>query len=82
MAGEDFAFYLQERPGCFYRLGTGNEAAGIVHGLHTSRFTVDEEALRTGAGFLAYLAWHHNATAAADEPEPAGGRGRNAGASA
>ena len=56
-AAEDFAFYLQERPGAFYRLGTGNEAAGITHGLHTSRFTIDEEALRTGVGFMAYAAW-------------------------
>ena len=55
-ASEDFAYYLQHVPGAFYRLGTGNAAAGIDHPLHTSRFTIDEEALRVGAGFLAYLA--------------------------
>ena len=55
-ASEDFAFYLRETPGSFYRLGTRNEAAGITYGLHTPRFTIDEEALRVGPGFMAYLA--------------------------
>ena len=53
-AGEDFAYFLQERPGTFYQLGAGTD-----HGLHTSQFAVDEEALRTGAGFMAYLAWRY-----------------------
>jgi hippurate hydrolase len=56
-ASEDFAYYLREVPGTFYRLGTGNESKGITHGLHTPRFTIDEEALRLGPGFMAYLAW-------------------------
>lgn len=55
-AAEDFAFYARERPACFYILGVGNEAAGILHGLHTPRFTIDEEALRTGAATMAHLA--------------------------
>ena len=56
-AGEDFAYFLQELPGTFYQLGVSSE-----HGLHTSRFDPDEEALRTGAGFLAYLAWRYGRT--------------------
>ncbi len=56
-ASEDFAYFLQLRPGTFYRLGTGNSDKGIVHGLHTPRFTIDEDALRLGSGFMAYLAW-------------------------
>lgn len=55
-ASEDFAYYLQEVPGCFYRLGTGNAAKGITSGVHTPTFDVDEDALRIGAGFMAYLA--------------------------
>lgn len=55
-ASEDFAWYLREIPGSFYRVGTGNVAKGIVHGLHTPRFTIDEEALRISPGFMAYLA--------------------------
>ncbi|MDX1548326.1 MAG: M20 family metallopeptidase [Rhodothermales bacterium] len=62
-ASEDFAYYLKDVPGAFYLLGVGNEAEGIVHGLHTPRFTVDEEALRTGPGFMAYLALRHGARA-------------------
>lgn len=53
-AGEDFAYILQECPGTFYQLGVGSE-----HGLHTAQFNPDEEALRTGAGFMAYLAWRY-----------------------
>jgi len=60
-AGEDFAYYLREMPGCFYLLGTGNTEQGIVHGLHTPRFTIDEEALRLGPGFQAYLAFRQGA---------------------
>jgi hippurate hydrolase len=55
-ASEDFAFYTDRVPGAFSVLGVGNERAGITHGLHTPQFTVDEEALRTGTGFLAALA--------------------------
>lgn len=51
-AGEDFAYFLRERPGAFYQLGVGS-----AHGLHTPRFTPDEEALRTGTGFMAAVAW-------------------------
>lgn len=58
-ASEDFAYYLQHTPGTFYRIGTRNEAKGIVHGLHTPRFTIDEEALRLGPGFMAFLAWRN-----------------------
>jgi hippurate hydrolase len=50
-AGEDFAYFLQDCPGTFYQLGVGSE-----HGLHTAQFDPAEEALRTGAGFMAYLA--------------------------
>ncbi|MDX2061523.1 MAG: M20 family metallopeptidase [Bacteroidia bacterium] len=55
-AAEDFAFYTHQIPGCFYRLGTRNEARGIVHGLHTPQFDIDEEALRLSTGLMAYLA--------------------------
>ncbi|MEM6297298.1 MAG: M20 family metallopeptidase [Bacteroidota bacterium] len=56
MAAEDFAFFAQERPSCFYRLGTRNEAKGIVSGVHTPTFDIDEDALPIGAGLLAWLA--------------------------
>jgi amidohydrolase len=56
MASEDFAYYTHQVPGCFYRLGTRNEAAGIVHGLHTPRFDIDEQALRLSTGLMAWIA--------------------------
>lgn len=55
-ASEDFAWYLREIPGAFYRIGTRNETRGIVHGLHTPRFNIDENALRIAPGFMAFLA--------------------------
>lgn len=54
--GEDFSFYQKEVPGCFYRLGTGNEAKGITAGIHNPHFDIDEDALKTGMGLMAYLA--------------------------
>ncbi len=54
-AAEDFAWYTRETRGCFYVLGTGSDEADSRHGLHTPRFTLDEEAMRTGVGFMAAL---------------------------
>jgi amidohydrolase len=56
MTGEDFAFYSHHVPACFYRLGTGNAERGITSGVHTDTFDIDEAALRTGAGVMAWLA--------------------------
>lgn len=53
---EDFAWYLQEVPGVFFRLGTRNESKGIVSGVHTSTFDVDETSLPLGAAALACVA--------------------------
>lgn len=58
-AGEDFAFYTREIPGTFYRLGVRNEAKGITSNLHTATFDIDEEALKTGMGLMAYAAIRH-----------------------
>jgi amidohydrolase len=57
MSGEDFAYYSQEMPACFYRLGTRNEAQGITSQVHTPTFDIDENALETGMGLMAYLAF-------------------------
>lgn len=56
MAAEDFSYYTQAMPGCFYRLGTRNEEKGIVSGVHTPTFDIDESSLETGCGLLAWLA--------------------------
>jgi len=56
MTAEDFSYYSHEVPSCFYRLGTANKSKGITHGLHTSRFNIDESSLKSGMGLMAYLA--------------------------
>ncbi len=56
MAAEDFAFYSQVAPACFYRLGVRNESKGITSAVHTSTFDIDERALETGMGLMSWLA--------------------------
>jgi len=56
MGAEDFAYYTHEIPGCFYRLGTKNEAKGLTHGLHTPKFDIDEEAMAISTGLMAWIA--------------------------
>ncbi len=56
MAAEDFAYYTHEIPGCFYRIGTMNKDKGIIHGLHTPLFDIDEEALQLSTGLMAWIA--------------------------
>ncbi|MEL6804085.1 MAG: amidohydrolase, partial [Bacteroidota bacterium] len=56
MAAEDFAWYTHEVPGCFYRLGTRNEEKGIVHGLHTPLFDIEESTMQLSTGLMAWLA--------------------------
>jgi amidohydrolase len=48
MTSEDFAYYSQEMPACFIRLGVRNEEKGIIHGIHTPQFDIDEKALKIG----------------------------------
>ena len=55
MTGEDFSFFAQKIPACFYRLGTGNKSKGITSGIHTPTFNIDESALKTGMGLMAWI---------------------------
>ena len=56
MTAEDFAWYSQKIPACFYRLGTSNSSKGIDFKQHTANFDIDEESLKTGMGLMTYLA--------------------------
>ncbi len=56
MTAEDFSFYSQKVPACFFRLGVRNEAKGIVFGVHHPKFDADEDALSIGAANMANLA--------------------------
>ena len=55
MGAEDFGYYSQEIPGCFFRLGVMNEKKGITSGVHTPTFNIDENAIETGMGMMAWL---------------------------
>jgi amidohydrolase len=55
MGAEDFGYYTQEIPGCFYRLGVMNVARGITSGVHTPTFNIDESAIEKGMGMMAWL---------------------------
>ncbi len=55
MGSEDFAFYSQHIPACFYRLGTRKKNKSITP-VHTSTFDINENALETGMGLMAYFA--------------------------
>ena len=55
MGSEDFGYYTQLIPGCFYRLGVMNAEKGIVSGVHTPTFNIDESAIEIGMGMMAWL---------------------------
>jgi len=56
MTAEDFAFYSQKYPAVLYRLGVRNEEKLRYAELHTPFFDIDEDALLTGMGSMAYIA--------------------------
>ncbi len=56
MTAEDFAYFAQEVPACFYRLGTSNKSKNIGAPLHTSTFDVDEDSLVIGTSLMSLLA--------------------------
>lgn len=55
MGAEDFGYYAQQIPACFYRLGTMNRKKGITAGVHTPHFNIDEHAIEIGMGMMAWL---------------------------
>ena len=47
---EDVSYFLNEIPGCFFRLGTRVKEKGLIYDLHHPKFNIDEEALKYGIG--------------------------------
>lgn len=45
---EDFAYFAEAVPSCFYNLGTANPQKGIQGMLHENTFDIDEEAIKIG----------------------------------
>ncbi|HRG66730.1 MAG TPA: amidohydrolase, partial [Saprospiraceae bacterium] len=56
MTSEDFAYFAQLMPACFYRLGVAYADGRPAHGVHSPYFEVDEKALETAIGLMAWLA--------------------------
>ncbi len=55
MGAEDFGYYSQLIPGCFFRLGVMNKEQGITSGVHTPTFNIDENAIEIGMGMMAFI---------------------------
>lgn len=56
MGAEDFSFYTLHTKGCFFRIGTNRNNEQYTTPVHSPDFDVDEEALKTGAGLMSYIA--------------------------
>lgn len=48
LTAEDFSYYSQVVPSCFFRIGVRNEEKGITYSVHHPKFDIDPEALVTG----------------------------------
>lgn len=53
---EDFAYFAERIPSCFFNLGVRSEAKGIVHPLHAALYDADPDALPIGAALMASAA--------------------------
>jgi amidohydrolase len=53
MGGEDYSYFLLERPGAMFQVGSKNEERGLIWGHHHPRFDIDEESLGVGLETMA-----------------------------
>lgn len=56
MGAEDFSYYAQLIPACFYRLGVRNPQFSVIPSVHTPDFDVDERSILHGTAMMAWLA--------------------------
>lgn len=47
LGSEDFSFFVQNKPGAFFYVGSRNEKKGIIHKAHNGLFDVDEDCIET-----------------------------------
>ena len=52
---EDFSYFCQKVPGCYYHVGTLNEKKGCDKPLHSSRFKVDFDAIVCGTNVFVQI---------------------------
>ena len=56
MGGEDFSYYLKEKPGCFFFLGSDPNQATKTHTPHhCSHFDINEDSLILGSSIFVHL---------------------------
>lgn len=55
MGGEDFAYYLEQVPGCFFMVGLIPEGRGDYPALHSDRFDFNDDAIVTGTAMFVEL---------------------------
>ncbi len=56
LGAEDFSYFLIERPGAFYFVGSNNEERGLIWGHHHPRFDIDEAVLGVGVETMTKVA--------------------------
>lgn len=59
MGGEDFAYFLQEKPGSFFFVHSGNKEKGIVYPHHHPKFDFDERAMLVGGKCFMDIVSHY-----------------------
>lgn len=57
--GEDFSFYMENIPGCFALLGSGNPEKDTQWAHHHGCFNIDEDVMASGAELYAQYAWSY-----------------------
>jgi amidohydrolase len=53
MGGEDFSYFLMERPGAMFMVGSNNPDKGLIWSHHHPKFDIDEESLAVGLEVMA-----------------------------
>jgi amidohydrolase len=56
MGSEDFAYFSEKVPACFFMVGSANAERGLNYGHHHPRFDFDEAALPRAAALMAQSA--------------------------
>ena len=48
MGAEDFSYFLERKPGCFYFVGSNNQEKGLIWSHHHPKFDIDEDSMANG----------------------------------
>ncbi len=62
MGAEDFSYFLERVPGCFYFVGSRNPEKGLIWGHHHPRFDIDEDAMAVGIETMTRVALRYLAS--------------------